>query len=252
MTIKTLSVNIPFMGFYETLYSRAIDDEQEQYIENYIEYRQAEEGIPQELRITADELNDIMFDVTTYRDAYQAIAQTYVGAFESYLSELVGFKVPMAFEEMTSPKFYNFETDRLFANIPYTRLARLFLLSKRENHERLKACIEERCTSRSGFHSYYSNELDDWLEKPLSQWDHNELCILITSFLPDDWEWEVYNIASEHSFYEEWECAVDWGKLDERVELLRHEKEEELKAFDPDYIPPEPRCPYTLDMFAGA
>jgi len=52
-----LSVNIPFPGFYESLYSSEIDHEESQWCEHEANERDdGEAQHPEELRLTADEL----------------------------------------------------------------------------------------------------------------------------------------------------------------------------------------------------
>ena len=84
---------------------------------------------------------------------------------------------------MTSPKYYNFETDRVFAYMPETTFKHILANYKTET---LKKRIEDKFTSYDGFWSHYSNDLDTWLEdEPIEDWDHNQLATLFEAFLLD-------------------------------------------------------------------
>jgi len=253
MTAKNLSICIPFSGFYESLYSSAIDQEEEQFCENEAEYRQAEEGIPPELHLTASEFAEELMYCVDYRAVHLAVAQTYVDAFNNVASEAIGIPLGLMFEEMTSPREYNFETDRIFCEITPATVRALFAQSAADGHAALEAQIRRRFTSYDGFISGYPNALETWLEKPLDEWDHNELGTLLLACLDlaavDDLAMDVYYAATDcDSFYHEWSNGVDWPKFEARVAEIRADKEAEARD-DPAYLPPAYRCPLTLDLF---
>lgn len=247
-----ISINIPFAGFYESLYSGEIDSVAEREAEYFANERQDEDGVPKELRLTEREFADILFDATDYNAAYQQIAKLYVEGFNEVASEELGIELGLVYEEMTSPKYYNFETDRLFANVSMETLQALFDMSASDNHLRLILCIKERHTSYDGFHSHYTNRVSEWLEKPLEDWDHNEVSTLLRSLIPetlrDDEMALYYATFGDDGGYTAHSEAVDWPKFDEAVAELRAEKLAELQAEDPDYAPPPVRCPLTLEL----
>lgn len=239
-----LSTELPFPGFYGSSYSAALDSEAEHYVEHIAECQQAEDGIPKELRLTEDEYADILLDVTDYSVAELTIAKAYVETFDSVASERLGFKLGLGFEEMTSPREYNFTTDRVFASISYGRALRLAALSRRDGHSRLRAEIGNRFTSYDGFSSSYSNELAVWLDKSLKSWDHNEIGTLLRAVLDGDTLREITDDMLDT--YDAWELSVNWIKFEAKVQECRDEK---LKALDPGYVAPAPRCQHTSDMF---
>src|SRR5690606_26269592 len=123
----------------------------------------------------------------------------------------------LEFESLDSPREYNFCTDRIFCYIPLESAKRLFVISAKGNHKRLKEVIRERFTSRDGFISFYSNNLEEWLDKPLDQWDHNEIGTLLIAVAPcfDDASWGFYeSMACNGGFYQDWEAAVDWKEFE--------------------------------------
>ena len=202
--MTTLETNIPFAGFYNSLYSDAIDREEEQFVE----YRLQDGDISYE---QADELMNLLFRHTNYTQAYCQLAQDYTTAFNEKFKERTGVDLGLRFVTMTSPREYNFETDRIFARAYESALITLRMAV---NEDVLKAKIRKRFTSRSGFISFYSNNLADWPEE-LCEWDHNQLCTLLMYFLPEDWDWDMYYATTDsEQAYRAWEAAVNWKEID--------------------------------------
>lgn len=259
---STRSVNIPFDGFYNSRWSEALDNEEEQWAEYEGEYREEENGIPPELRLTASEYGELAFKHSNHSAAYERVAKWYAEAFDGAVSDLIGFKLKMKFEAMTSPREYNFSTDRIFCDIPYSSVVKMFRLHLKDSLQTLGKTICERHTSYDGFHSWYDNEITDWLEKPLADWDHNELGTLLVATLAlflktrgdkEDFESAVEDsILSDSGAYDAWSDCVNWKALEAEIEEMREEKAEEIRCDDPDYVPPAPRCLHTIDMFGGA
>ena len=71
---------------------------------------------------------------------------------------------------MVSPREYNFQTDRLFATLTRSDLARIL---RAVRGKRLNQKIAEWFTSCSGFISRYPNCIADW--PPIRDWDHNHV-----------------------------------------------------------------------------
>uniref|UniRef100_E6VL25 Uncharacterized protein n=1 Tax=Rhodopseudomonas palustris (strain DX-1) TaxID=652103 RepID=E6VL25_RHOPX len=249
-----ISVNLPFPGFYNSLYSSEIDDIEQQEAEYFSEHRQAEDGVPQELRVDQDKVTEILFDVTDYSSAYLALAKTYAAAFDDVVSAELDLKLSLVWEEMTSPREYNFETDRIFCSMPLSVAEELLRRSEAGEHARLAEVIRERFTSRPGFSSFYSNDIADWLEKPLEDWDHNEVGTLLAAMMddPNDRNLTIYyTTVRGEGAYDAWSNAVDWEAFDRKVEEAREELAEALRADDLSYTQPPPRCDRTVDMFTG-
>lgn len=245
------SINLPFPGFYESIYSGEIDHAEEMEVEHVLE-REREERAP-ELRLNSDEVYSILRDATDYAKAYDLIARDYVETFSRVVGDELGVELGLVFEEMTSPRYYNFETDRIFATIKDEAVAALFKMSAGNHHTILADVIRSRFTSYDGFHSHYSNDLRDWLSKPVAEWDHNELGTLLIACCKlkeiDYREAVYYDIANGEGFYHAYTNSVAWEKVEADMNELRDDKIAEFKELNPDYVPPPERCPYTLDLF---
>ena len=158
-TQNTLEVSLPFFqGFYHT----ELEDLMDREIEQEAEFNGKE----------VEYLNDIY----NFQAAMNAIAKGWVKAF----SQEIG--IQLEYGDLSSPKEYNFTTDRVFASIPVSEVLKLEYL--RETDE-FKTILRQWFTSYDGFISYYDNdpEGDKW-QRPLAEWDHNELsALLATSIL---------------------------------------------------------------------
>ncbi len=308
---KTVIVNLPFDGFYHSTYSDAVDYEETRYIEdrcNESDHEEDESNYPEELRLNETELGNVLFDVTDYSAAYLQIARDYVAAFDHVAGDAFGLGVKntrqrynyetrefesesyirpsarMTFESMDSPREYNFATDRVYATVPLAVMRLLFKRSAAEKHATLATVIAERFTSCDGFISHYSRHLSDWLEKPLADWDHNELGTLLIAAMRiagyDDIRRELYDQTfGDEGAHQAWESAVDWSKYESKILEARAEKlaawieedkesalewitkahdtfdaivQADAELFRGFELPELPyRCPRTIDMFAG-
>ena len=129
---------IPFSGFYESLWSSEIDSCQEQAIEYFAE----------EHDIEKEDIEDFFYHYADYGAMQQDIAKAYAKAFGDMLD------VSLTMTVMTSPKEYNFTTDRIFVNISVADMAKLY---RRVGKNAVRKQAKRLFTSRSGFISYYNN-----------------------------------------------------------------------------------------------
>lgn len=69
------------------------------------------------------------------------------------------------FKELYSPKYYNYETDRIFINIKVSKKQWKKMFEFLENHiEEFDKILKNHFTSYDGFISYHSNKASEWLE----------------------------------------------------------------------------------------
>ena len=228
--MNMLSVKVPFAGFYGSIWDQAEDSEYEQILENWKDCedrdRLADLGKRFVYRPPTEHEWDIiaaaLFEVTNHSKYRDYMARAYASEFASWLSASID-SPDMAFEfEMTSsPREYNFETDRLFAKFALSDLQRVYDTLPSET---LAAVIADNCTSYDGFSSFYSADADDWTGKPLAEWDHNELGILMLAWIRhmgvksiDDelWDWRCGGLYEEVG--RACEAAIDWERLPKQV-----------------------------------
>ena len=259
------SINLPFPGFLD------YDSDGESLIDHINEHQ---------LEI---DVSDLIYSHWGWSAVHQAQAKTWCDVADSFFGEAFeetrvswvyscydkrriqrNFdSIGMRFEETTSPREYNFETDRLFALVPDSFIRKLWRISKAEKHIRLQAMIENRFTSRSGFISYYPNRLADW-PADLLDWDYNQLGTLLLALIDQD----AYHDHCVNAVLEESYQAFDRGQPDNWDSLVQEAREEKFQEWlesDPDAAKAwagnndwpcdDPavtyRCKLTRDLFEG-
>lgn len=212
------SLCIPFPGFYCSDYSEQLDHAEETECEYIVESQEwAPDRSPEFAGLDASEICELFYWHSNYHQSYLTVARDYVTRFDALWSEALGFKLLLEFEEMTSPKEYNFQTDRIFCKAPANVIAALLATVKPET---LRDTVKEKHSSRSGFISFYSNDVSEWLDMPLEDWDHNHLATLLASRMADaiaadseleKWEFSIFeDMAESEIFYTAWSDCVDW------------------------------------------
>ena len=269
--LDSLTIKIPFSGFYNSIWSDMLDSAERNHVYDVTEggsNEGDENTFPEPIRLDGNEIASAVFSAMNYSKAHNDIARDYTKEFSCVAGEYLGGDLGLEFEELTRPKFYNFETDRIFARIPTGVVDRLFSIAVADGFKTLKTVIAERFTSRSGFRSHYNNELDAWLDKPLHDWDHNELETLLIAALKtlegDVTERDIENDIAGSLAEDDWqyfEDSMNWDAYETAVQEARAEKLADWREDDPaaaeEYEPtngdiPTRRCPKTPDMFSGA
>jgi hypothetical protein len=196
-------INIPFAGFYNSKYSGELDAVQERFVEYEVEKNPG---------LNPDIPNNALWHCADYGIAYDHIARAYVDPFNQYILDEYELDLDLKFESMTSPREYNFTTDRIFCEISEENVRKL---REAVSDPALRLAIKERFTSRSGFISSYPNRLEDW--PPLEQWDHNELGTLLVALLDDaeDWDWKIWEGMQDRNVFDvAFDKCVDWEVYD--------------------------------------
>lgn len=180
---------IPFSGFYYTLHESALDNAVEQMFSD---------------RDTGCNPYTGLIDRAQCECRWHGVMQDYAKEYaEQFARE---FEIDMTFESLQSPKFYNFTTDRIFCNISEAEVARLF---SETPEDVLTETAAEMFTSRDGFSSFYSPNVEEWGD--IAEWDHNQIGCLVDAYVkskePD------FDQYKEYSLMEDAECngeLWDW------------------------------------------
>lgn len=109
-------------------------------------------------------------------------------------------------DELVSPRYYNFETDKSYFQVEVNRYNYESFIDQvfRKYHQELKEMIITRHTSYDGFISFYSNNIDHWKERKYKL-DYNELETIFKTLIKiaeveEEIFYKLYDIASEN-FY---------------------------------------------------
>ena len=178
--MNKLESTIPFDGFYESFINDDIDHLIGQQIEwdsDTFDLNEDEQQI----------LWDNYLSVNT-KYFYNQIAEDYTNFYIHALNErLKGFTLDAKFNLLTSPREYNFETDRIFIDIEKNHAIDFIKYIIKNFKKTLENKIKERFTSCSGFWSHYENGLDLWTQD-YSEWDHNQIgtCFELFDYLLEE------------------------------------------------------------------
>lgn len=149
---------IPFSGFYNTWADQDLEEAAKQMFSD-------DQG----------NLNEGLYyrtsNIIKWRQVYEAYAKEYAEIFG------LTFEIPsLKFEELNSPREYNFTTDRIFVRISQADIGKIF--ERVDDRVLTEVCLD-MFTSRSGFSSFYDPDWRTWGEP--EEWDHNQLLALLTA-----------------------------------------------------------------------
>jgi len=189
--MKTLS--LPFSGFYESIHDSLLDDA----------YRDA---ISDENGDIIESLQDDLYMVQDARPCKE-YAKEYARAFVSYVAFNCELELNIKFEKLQSPREYNFTTDEIICTIDKKSIKKLYKAIKGKVW---KKYVREHCTSRSGFHSFYSPDVSTWGK--VRDYDHAQLTLLLACWLDNETGGELYrfeiDLIEQESMHEKAMHAV--------------------------------------------
>jgi hypothetical protein len=193
--MNKLESTIPFNGFYESFISDDIDHQIGQQIEWDSDIYDLNEDEQQVLWDSYLSVNKGYF--------YNQIAEDYTNFYIDALNErLKGFTLNAKFSLLTSPKEYNFETDRIFIEIEENHAVDFIKYIVKNYKKELENTIEDRFRSRSGFISFYKNSIDLWA-KDFKEWDCNMIgtCFELFDLEEEDINYSLREYLSERIMF---------------------------------------------------
>lgn len=214
-----VGIQIPFSGFYNSIHDSAIDDAMESCF-NYDYATGTDKEIPPEV---SDAMWSADVDWSAIRNEY---CQNYTKAFGQR------FGLTLTFDEMTSPREYNFSTDRIFCLVPRKQIDKI--RKAVEAHEDYPKTIDYRFTSRSGFWSNYSNDYknEEWTRETLDECQYE---VIIQFWLDnielkdsvEGWNMEEWYITNDFEMCN-WGTVIDAQKAIEATS--KHRKQVSLQT----------------------
>lgn len=205
-----VKIELPFFGFYNSIHddnvTRAVEDGF-----NYDYETGEDKEVPEEVWSADVDYNSIFLEY----------AEKYVEAFG------YKFDLDLKFDEVTSPREYNFRTDRIFALAPREQIDKI--RKEVEKHPDWQAHIKERCSDGPGFWSFYSNDHKDeqWTRETLDECQYEIILRFwlenISDEVANDWhETEVFMM--EDSEMSNWDSVIAAHEV-----IEKHLKEKETK-----------------------
>ena len=189
--MNKLESTIPFDGFYESFTSADIEYQIGQQIEWDSDIYDLNEDEQRILWANYLDINRSYF--------YNQIAEDYTNFYIDALNErLKGFTLKATYKFFTSPREYNFSTDRIFIEIEENHAIDFIKYIIKNYKKELEKKIKDRFTSRSGFSSFYKNSLDLWT-KDFKEWDHNQIgtCFELFDLEEEDINYSLREYLSE-------------------------------------------------------
>ena len=195
--MNKLESTIPFDGFYESFISADIEHQIGQQIEW--------DSDIYELNVNEEKIlwdNYLSINRSSF---YSQIAEDYTNFYIDDLNAKLnyaypdhGFTLNAKFSLLTSPREYNFSTDRIFIDIEKNHAIDFIKYIIKHYKKELEEKIKERFTSRSGFWSHYKNGLDLWTQD-YSEWDHNQIgtCFELFNLEEEDINYSLRDYLSE-------------------------------------------------------
>lgn len=192
-----VKIELPFSGFYNSIHDSEID----RAIENGFNYN-----------YETDEEKEVPDDIWGADVNWDAIRSDYCENFVEAFAKQFG--LTLTFDEMTSPKEYNFKSDRLFCFVPREQINRI----RREvenSDSSWKEYIKENFTDRSGFWSNYSDDYKDeeWTRETLDECQYEVvlrfwLNNISTDVGSEGWDMEEYYLTNDFEM-ENWASVID-------------------------------------------
>lgn len=166
---------------------------------------------------------DFTFDFQKYR---ADICEDYTEVWELWLQEFISDDIQLEFLEVVRPQYYTaWETDRCRVKIQLTQAAEDVIIEKMGQHRELLAkWIRKNHTSRDGFNSYLSNDIDQWTSRLFDN-DETFQPAYLFSMLYYIVKAEFFRIGEsvnlEHEAY---------GRISENIDITSYMKEVEVMA----------------------
>ncbi len=145
-----------FPGFYSTYFESDICED------NLTEDMNERNIDPKERDRLIEGLFNTKVFASAVKEQRQATCESVVNTIHSELTRLNLVK-RIKFEELRSPKYYNFGNDSINIEVTFTK-KNVNSIKKmiKENMDLWTEYLKDRYTSRSGFISHYSNSVTDW------------------------------------------------------------------------------------------
>jgi len=201
MTQEKIETRLPFEGFYESTCDMVFDSE----VESIFEYDL--ESLPKD---KANDIKDKFYmSFNGWSLIHQKASKEWVEFVKDYLKEYHELDINLEFKELSSPREYNFTTDRIFADIPKQDMVKLINYVLENYKKSWVKIIEDSFTSCDGFISFYSNDSRYW-EGQLNLWlrgdaeskvDHNIFCTFFETLMG---RWGLEDVKGETDLTEDW------------------------------------------------
>lgn len=170
-----------FPGFYESIFCNSDDFYDDEYEMKY--------EIANLLGVNEDQI-EVEYEYENFNEYKINVCETFMEYYVDKIIEVLPakitdkkkFKLEIAKEDditIISPKYYNYSTDRCYCNIK-TNWKTLKRIKKHTlKLEGAKKYLLDHFTSRDGFISFVSNDIDYWKELDIKEYEENMIIALL-------------------------------------------------------------------------
>lgn len=165
------------------------------------------------------------YDYVNYSDYKQELSKKFVNAVQSELKEYI---TEATFNNIDSPKYYNFTNDKIDVTVTINKkLIKKFIYN---NLEAFEQYLKDHHKSRDGFNSFYSHTFEDWKRYTANFTDYTEEgYVCLTSILRFIAEQEQIDESCLHEASYEVSISEFYNEdFDKLVNLLEGIKENEF------------------------
>lgn len=208
--MKKIEIEIPFWGLYDSIHDQFLEDA----IQSAFSY-DYETGEDIEL---GDDYDDARWNADIdWGKIHEGYAKAYTEEFGDR------FDLDLEFVEMTSPKYYNYSTDRIFANVPIDQINKI--RKEVEAHPEWPQYIKDRYTDRDGFWSNFPSDYKDegWTKEELQPVQYETILEFYLENIEQDEDWQ-------HFLMDDFRGNGGMDDLvDDAVEAIKKEMEKNTK-----------------------
>lgn len=175
-----------------------------------------------------------------FQDWQKDICEFYTTKYSELMQDELGISNELKNISLSSPRYYNFENDRLFADLIVPNLNKFYTkvqMLMQEHKVYLSEVIRRDFTSRDGFISFLPNSFDEWfadIQNPriLSQ----TIGYLLTAKVRQSWDIDYVDhlIHDDMEIYEEHYMYPETEEAKEEYERLLETEAE--RAWDREHL----------------
>lgn len=204
--MRKVEIEIPFWGFYESVHDQFLEDAIESAFNH--DY---ETGEDIEL---GDDYDKARWDANI---SWGEIHKNYAKAYTEEFGDR--FDLDLEFVDLVSPRYYNFSTDRIFANVPLEQINKI--RKEVEAHPEYPEYIRERYTDRDGFWSNFPSDYKDegWTAEELQPVQYCTILEFYLEYIEQDDDWQGFLMDDFRS-----NGGID-NLVDDAVEAIKKEME---------------------------
>lgn len=135
-----------------------------------------------------DHIEDEEYELINWSSTFKNIAKEFFDLFKDteWVKEVLDeYGIELEYKELWSPKFYNFHNDRIYMSVSYDPKTLANKVFEHEHYTELIAQLKREFTSRPGFTSFYSNDIED-IEQCIQDMNDEIILSYVIDFLLQD------------------------------------------------------------------